>query len=140
MESPVRKIVGAVLLLLSLPMFAGEIFEISGLISPPSLRRTIVIGLGAQIMALLAGLIASPVKGKIGFVRAAALIIYFIQSLPLPMVLFALLYKRVYSVELYDSYQLTCLIVTSCSAMSFLLVLGRMWNLSLGLKKKTTIG
>jgi len=126
-----RRILGTALLLLAFPMFAGGVFEMEGLMGPPNLSRAIALSLGAQATVLTAGYVAAPKSGKVGFFRAAAFVFYFVQSLGIPVALFALLYSRFVQVELLESTQLIWTLVNSVSALFLLLFSAKVWNLSL---------
>jgi hypothetical protein len=138
MKNALRAAFGAVLLLVALPILPAESFVLGGLVYPmPSLLRFVALILAGQIAVLAAGYLARPSVGKIGFVRAAAFIFYFIQSLPLPTPIFALLYWRFAHVALFDSDQAVWLTVASSSGLGLLFFSARAWNLSLGFARKT---
>ena len=82
-------------------------------------------------MMFIAGYVASPSKGKVGFIRAAAFGFYFLQAVPIAMAVFALLYGKIRGIELLDSTQLIYYLVGSTSALIFLLISAKAWDLSL---------
>ncbi|HLZ93212.1 MAG TPA: hypothetical protein VKQ28_16005 [Candidatus Acidoferrum sp.] len=132
-----KKLVSVVLLLFAFPMFTGGIFEIEGMMGPPSLFWAIVLSLSAQLAVLTAASIAPPKTGKVGFFRSVAFIFFFLQSVPIPIALFALLYKKFGHVELFDSSQLIWYLVESFSGLGLLLFSAKTWNLSLQRLRKS---
>jgi hypothetical protein len=132
-----KKLVSLVLLLFALPMFTAGIFEIEGMLGPASLFWAIVLSLSAQLTVLVAAIITPPKTGKVGFFRSAAFVFFFLQAVPLPMAIFALLYKSFGRVELVDSRQLIWYLTESLSGLGLLLFSVKVWNLSLGRSGKS---
>lgn len=133
-----RLIVSAFLLLLTFPMITGGGFEISGMMGPTNLLWAIALNLGAQVTVLVAGYIAAPKRGKIGFFRAVAFTFYLVQSVPIPVLLFVLFYKKFAHVELLESNHLVWALVISFSALAHLLFSARAWHLFMRPSEKSS--
>jgi hypothetical protein len=128
----VKNVISAILLLVAFPMFTGGGFEITGMMGPPSLPWGIGLSLGALVSVLLAGLLASPKRERVGFFRGVAFTYFFLGSAGVPVYFAALLYKVFAHVELLDSDQLTWGLVQSTSALACLLFSAKAWNLFRG--------
>jgi len=127
-----KKLISAVLLIFAWPLFAGSGFEISGMTGAPSLPWAIALGLATQATVCVAGLIASPKPGKVGPIRSIAFAFFVIQSVALPVFLFALIYGHFAHADLVDSKQLTWGLIQGSSALTLVLRSAKAWNLYMG--------
>src|SRR5579864_4650759 len=117
-----RKILSAVILLLAVPMIAGGGFEIEGRMGQSNAFLAISLSVGAQLMAMLAGFVASPKPGKIGVVRGIAFTLYLVQSLSFSVVIVELLYNEYARSESSNSNQLIWIFVQGCAAVILLVI------------------
>ena len=124
-----KKLISVVLLFLAWALFAGSGFEISGMMGAPSLLWAIALGLAAQAIAYAAGLVASPKPGKVGLIRTIASVFFVIQSVVLPVLLFALIYGHFTHVDLIDSKHSIWGLIQGSIALTLVLKSAKAWNL-----------
>lgn len=127
-----KTLFSALLLILAIPMVFGGVFEIGGFMGQPNLLLAIACSSSAQITLLAAGFISSPKRARVGLVRSIVLGYFILQSLSLPVLLFAYLDEKFGHVELYDHYEFLWFLVEAVSALALLSITVRVWNIPLG--------
>ena len=129
---PVKRLfMSSSLLLFAFPLFAGGIFEIEGLAGPQKLAFALALSLGAQLAVLGAGYVGIPRNGGVGFFRAIAFLFFSVETVALPIAIYALMYGEFHHVDLLDSSQLLWALGKGISALSLLLFSAKTWKLSL---------
>ncbi len=98
----------------------------------PNLLLSIACSSSAQITLLAAGFISSPKRGRVGFVRAIVLGYFILQSLSLPVVLFAYFDEKFGHVALYDHDEFLWFLFEAVSALALLSFAVRAWHIPLG--------
>jgi hypothetical protein len=117
------------LLIFAFPFLAAGGFEISGLMGAVNVTSAIAFSLAALAIAYSAGVIASPRTGKVGIVRSVAFVFFLVQSISFLVTLFGLIYGQIRHVEILESGQLLWGLVVGASALIFVLVSAKVWNL-----------
>jgi hypothetical protein len=126
---PMKKLISIILLLLAYVLFIGGGFQSSRSLGFPSLFWGIAASLVGQVALFVAGDISRPRRGKLGFFRAVAFMMFVVWSLAAPVMLLRILYWEAGPACSVTSFELAWGAVQAFSGIGFLLASLKRWKL-----------